>query len=133
GANNTGDIRLKPGSNDVNELRSLLVSEITESFMFGQNRGWGFVSGVNNEESCGEGLSLFLTQQFERSQGIAGPYTAFTANGWLNSSLPTSDPNSTRLVKNPDNTVTDFGSRFDYVNSILPFPGNGPGTGCSIL
>ena len=109
GANNTGSIRLNPNTNDPNELRSLLVSEITESFMAGQNKGWGFLPGVNNEESCGEGLSLFLTQQFELSQGIVGPYTAFTANNWLNS------------------------SRFDYVNSVLPFPGNGPGTGCSIL
>ncbi|MEP7310368.1 MAG: tachylectin-related carbohydrate-binding protein [Acidobacteriota bacterium] len=133
GANNTGDIRLKPSSNDVNELRAYLVSEITESFMQGQNKGWGFLPGIDNEESCGEALSLFLTQRFEQSQGIAGPYTAFTANGWLNTSLPAGHPNSTRIVKNADGSTTDFGSRFDYVNSVLPYPGNGPGTGCSML
>jgi hypothetical protein len=134
GANNTGDIRLKPNTKDPNELRSLLVSEITESFMAGQNKGWGFLPGVNNEESCGEALSLFLTQRFEQSQGITGPYTAFAANNWLNSSLPASNANSTRFAYNPDGSLqTDFGSRADYINALLPFPGNGPGTGCSIL
>ncbi|MEO6965620.1 MAG: InlB B-repeat-containing protein [Acidobacteriaceae bacterium] len=135
GANNNGDIRLKPRSNNPDELRSLLVSEVTESFMHGQGKGWGFLPGpgADNENSCGEALSLFLTQQFELLQRITGPYTDFTANGWLNSSLPASDPNSTRKVTNPDKSVTDFGSRFDYVNSTLPYPGNGPGTGCSIL
>jgi hypothetical protein len=39
GANNTGTIRLKPDSTDPDELRSLLVSEITESFMLGQHMG----------------------------------------------------------------------------------------------
>ena len=67
GANNTGTIRLKPDPTDPDELRSLLVSEITESFMLGQHMGWGYVAGVNNEESCGEALSLFLTQRFEQS------------------------------------------------------------------
>ena len=134
GANNTGPIRLKPNTPDPNELRSLLVSEITESFMAGQNKGWGFLPGVTNEESCGEALSLFLTQRFEQLQGVTGPYTAFTANNWLNSSLPTSNPNSTRFVYNSDGSLqTDFGSRADYINTLLPFPGNGPGTGCSIL
>jgi Listeria-Bacteroides repeat domain (List_Bact_rpt) len=136
GANNTGDIRLKPNTNSPNELRCYLVSEVTESFMSGQNKGWGFLPGVNDEESCGEGLSLFLTQQFALSRGFASPYTSFTANtanGWLNSSLPSSNPASTRYVKNSDGSTTDFGSRFDYVNSVLPYPGNGPGTGCSIL
>jgi hypothetical protein len=136
GANNTGDIRLKPNTNDPNELRCYLISEVTESFMHGQNKGWGFLPGLTNEESCGEGLSLFLTQQFAVLQGFASPYTTFTANtadGWLNSSLPSSNPASTRYVTNPDGSITDFGSRLDYVNSLLPYPGNGPGTGCSIL
>lgn len=138
GANNTGDIRLKPNTNDPNELRCYLISEVTESFMQGQNKGWGFLPGpgATNENSCGEGLSLFLTQQFAVLRGFASPYTSFTANtanGWLNSSLPSSNPASTRYVTNSDGSITDFGSRFDYVNSTLPYPGNGPGTGCSIL
>lgn len=136
GANNTGDIRLKPNTNSPNELRAYLVSEVTESFMDGQNKGWGFLPGVNNEMSCGEGLSLFLTQQFALKQGFPNAYSGFTANtsnGWLNTSLPSSNPQSTRYVKNSDGSVTDFGARFDYVNSTLPYPGNGPGTGCSML
>jgi hypothetical protein len=138
GANNNGDsIRLKPATNSPNELRSLLVSEVTESFMGGQNKGWGFMPGVGNEESCGEALSLFLTQQFAVGQGFANPYSGFTADTadvWLNSSLPESNIASTRFF---DKTATskgfDYGSRADYVNSVVPWPGNGPGTGCSIL
>ncbi len=138
GANNTGDIRLKPNTNSPNELRCYLVSEITESFMQRQNKGWGFLPGpgATNENSCGEALSLFLTQQFALGQGFPSPYTGFTANtsnGWLNTSLPASNAASTRFVTNSDGSVTDFGSRFDYVNSTLPYPGNGPGTGCSML
>jgi len=138
GANNTGDIRLKPNTNSPNELRCYLVSEITESFMQTQNKGWGFLPGpgATNENSFGEALSLFLTQQFALGQGFPSPYTGFTANtstGWLNSSLPSSNAAQTRFVTNSDGSVTDFGSRFDYVNSTLPYPGNGPGTGCSML
>ena len=132
GANNSGDfIRLKPGGNTSNELRSLLVSEMTESFMQGQNKGWGFLPGVNNEESCGEALSLFLTQQFAVQMNFPNPYTSFTANTadtWLNTTLPQGQAGSARFSNG-----TDFGARKDYVNTMLPFPGNGPGTGCSML
>ncbi len=136
GAHNNGDIRLMPNTKSPNELRCYLVSEITESFMQSQNKGWGFLPGVLNEESCGEALSLFLTQQFALMRFFPNPYSGFTANtanGWLNTSLPAADPASTRFVKNSDGTTTDFGSRFDYVNSVLPYPGNGPGTGGSML
>ena len=53
GANNTGDIRLKPNGNSPNELRAYLISEVTESFMQGQNKGWGFLpgAGATNENS----------------------------------------------------------------------------------
>jgi hypothetical protein len=71
GANNTGDIRLRPNTNDPNELPCYLISEVTESFMNGQNKGLGFLPGVNNEESCGEGSRLSLTQQFAVLQGFA--------------------------------------------------------------
>jgi hypothetical protein len=107
--------------------------------MHAQNKGWGYLPGpgVTNENSCGEALSLFLTQQFALGQGFPSPYTGFTANtsqNWLNSSLPTSNPSSTRFY---DKTTTspgfDYGSRADYINSTRPYPGNGPGTGCSML
>jgi Listeria-Bacteroides repeat domain (List_Bact_rpt) len=139
GANNTGDIRLKPNTTSPNELRCYLVSEITESFMHSQNKGWGFLpgAGATNENSCGEALSLFLTQQFALGRGFPSPYTGFTANTgntWLNTSLPTSNSNSTRFY---DKTTTapgfDYGSRADYINSTRPYPGNGPGTGGSML
>jgi hypothetical protein len=134
GANNTGTIRLKPNTNDPNELRCYLVSEVTESFMDGQHKGWGFSAGSSSEQSCGEGLSLFLTQQFELLEGIAGPYTEFPGQNWLNSSLPTSNPSSTRYYDKTSTSLGyDYGSRADYVNSTLNWPGNGPGTGCSIL
>jgi hypothetical protein len=139
GANNTGDIRLKPNTNSPNELRCYLISEITESFMHSQNKGWGFLPGIGatNENSCGEALSLFLTQQFALGQGFPNPYTGFTAstgNTWLNTSLPTGDANSTRFYdKTPTSPGFDYGSRADYVNSTRPYPGNGPGTGGSML
>jgi len=137
GANNTGDIRLRPNGTSPEELRCYLVSEFTESFMFGQAKGWGYIAGSSSEESCGEALSLFLTQQFALSQGFANPYTAFTtntANNWLNSSLPTSNSASTRFYTDSATPASyDFGSRSDDVNQVLPFHGNGPGTGCSIL
>jgi hypothetical protein len=104
-----------PGDNNANWLRAVLVSEVTESFMHRQNKGWGFLPAPgysDNENSCGEALSLFLTQQLAVRQGFPLPYTGFTANtsnGWLNS------------------------SRDDYVNSTLPYAGNGPGTGGSML
>jgi hypothetical protein len=134
GANNTGEIRLKPGTNSSIELRCLLVAEVTESFMGGQNKGWGFLPGSNSEESCGEALSLFLTQQFAVGRGFPNPYTDFTANTantWLNSSLPASDSNSTRFFDGAGSD--DYGSRFDYVNSVLNKIGNGPGTGGSMI
>jgi hypothetical protein len=134
GAHASGIVVLLPGTDPSSEaLRCLLVAEVTEYFMHAQNKGWGFVDGVDNEESSGEGLSLFLTQQFALLQNFANPYSlvAHPADAWLNSSLQTSDPNSTRFFD--DATGYDYGSRADYVNSLRPYPGNGPGTGCSIL
>jgi hypothetical protein len=132
-ANNTGPIRLNPGTDDPNELRSLLVSEVTESFMNGQGKGWGFLPGVNNEESCGEALSLFLTQQFALGQRFPNA-SANTANVWLNSSLPEGNIASKRFFSEwPTPKGFDYGSRADYVNSVVPWFGNGPGTGCSML
>lgn len=134
GANASSIVVLKPGSGNSASLRCELVAEVSEYFMHAQNKGWGFVGGAGNEESCGEALSLFLDMQFALLRGFANPYSLvsdYAADSWLNSSLPTSDPNSTRFFDGATNY--DYGSRSDYVNSILPWPGNGPGTGCSIL
>ena len=134
GARASGIVVLLPGSDPTSEnLRCLLVAEVTESFMHAQNKGWDFVDGANNEESSGEALSLFLTQQFALLKNVANPYSFIehTADGWLNTSLPTSDPNCTRFVDGPSGY--DYGSRADCVNSLRPYAGNGPGTGCSML
>ena len=111
-------------------VRCLMIAEVSEMLMLSQHKGWGYSSGVGDEESCGEGLSLFLTTQFQIANGLTG--IGLINNGapdaWLNTSLPASNPASTEF----DGT-THYGIRKDYVNSTLPFAGNGPGTGCSIL
>jgi len=121
-------LTLKPGNGPASSLRALMVAEVSEMLMLAQHKGWGFSAGVGDEESCGEGLSLFLTVQFQLLNGFGGLFNTGSCNSWLNSSLPASNPASTEY----DGT-THYGARKDYVNSTLPFPGNGPGTGCSLL
>jgi hypothetical protein len=121
-------LKLKPGNGPASSLRPLMIAEVSEMFMLAQSKGWGFSSGVNDEESCGEGLSLFLTVQFQLTQGMTPLFNTGSCDSWLNSSLPASNPASTEF----DGT-THYGARNDYVNSTLPFAGNGPGTGCSLL
>jgi len=122
-------LKLYPGrTGTASAIRTLMVAEVVEMFMAGQHKGWGYSSGVGDEESCGEGLSLFLTIQFQLANGFSPLFNTGSPTAWLNSSLPASNPASTEF----DGT-THYGSRADYVNSTLPFPGNGPGTGCSLL
>ncbi len=110
-------------------MRTAMVMEVVEMFMSAQHKGWGYSAGVNDEESCGEALSQFLTVQFQISIGQGGNPIFYGSSGaWLNSSLPASNPASTEF----DGT-THYGARADYVNSTLPFAGNGPGTGGSLL
>ncbi len=112
----------------ANCLRSLLVAEVVEMFMWAHGKGWGFSAGAGNEGSCGEGLSLFLTVKFQISNGFGTIWLRNgTPAGWLNTTLPAANPSSTEF----DGT-THYGLRKDYINSTLPFPGNGPGTGCSM-
>jgi hypothetical protein len=119
---------LGPGNRPASLLRTLMVAEIVEIFMAAQDKGWGYSSGIGNEESAGEGLSLFLAVQFQIAQGLGINWlNNGTPTGWLNTSLPSSNPSSTEF----DGT-THYGSRADYINSTLPFAGNGPGTGCSV-
>lgn len=123
-------ITLKGGNGNANYLRDLLVAEVTEMFMLAQDGGW-FAPDGSNEQSSGEGLSHFLTQQFEIGDGRA-PGLAFNASRWLNSSLPTSNPSSTRIGPPPANY--DYGSRYDYVNNILEYDhSNSPASGCSVM
>lgn len=75
-------ITLKPGGNDANEMRYLMVAEVTEMFMLAQNLGW-FAPDGTNEQSSGEGLSHFLATQFLLAAGLT-PFNDIS-NLWLNS------------------------------------------------
>jgi hypothetical protein len=123
-------ITLKGGGGNADFLRDLLVAEVTEMFMLAQGRGW-FAPDSSNEQSSGEGLSHFLNEQFEIGDGRA-PGLAFNAGIWLNSSLPTSNPSSTRIGPAP--ASYDYGARYDYVNNILEYDhSNSPASGCSVM
>jgi hypothetical protein len=126
---------MNAGTNAATLLRSMFISEVSEVFMLAQHKGWGYSNGVGDEESCGEALSLFLTVQFQLSQGLG---TTWLMNGtpsrWLNTSLPASNPASTEFDSTGQfggpSTGTHYGSRQDYVGSVEPWAGNGPATGC---
>jgi hypothetical protein len=118
-------------------LRSMFVAEVSEVFMLAQHKGWGYSNGVGDEESCGEALSLFLTVQFQLSQGLGSTWLMNdTPKTWLNTSLPASNPASTEFDATGANggpsTGTHYGSRQDYVGSVKPFAGNGPATGACV-
>jgi hypothetical protein len=123
-------ITLKGGNSNADFLRDLMVAEVTEMFMLAQGKGW-FAPDGSNEQSSGEGLSHFLNEQFEIGDGRP-PGLAFNAGIWLNSSLPSSDPASTRF--GPPPTKYDYGSRYDYVNNVLEYDrSNSPASGCSVM
>jgi hypothetical protein len=56
---------MNAGQNAWTLLRAFVISEVSETFMLAQDKGWGYSNGVGNEESSGEALSLFLTVQFQ--------------------------------------------------------------------
>jgi len=123
------------GKNPSTLLRSMFVSEVSEVFMLAQDKGWGYSNGVGNEESCGEALSLFLTVQFQLSQGLGlNWFVNGTPSTWLNTSLPAGNPSSTELDATGafGPAGTHYGSRQDYIGSVKPFAGNGPATGCCV-
>ena len=101
GAHTGQTVTLKPGSGDANYCRYLLVSEVTELFMDSQQKGW-FSPDGSGEQSCGEGLSRFLAQQFLvwAGIGISEPDYAISPS-WLNSSLPSTTAGSTQLGPQP--------------------------------
>jgi len=131
GANSGSDILLKPDkAGTPTLLRYLMVSEITEMFMNAQGQGWFSPDGTD-EQSCGEGLSRFLAQQFLviAGLGVSEPGYAISPS-WLNSSLPTTNPASTQLsnlnlttlTSAIDNTVTSLPvARAESVAYVLPF------------
>jgi hypothetical protein len=129
-------ITLKGGNGNTALLRDLMVAEVTEMFMFQQvlsgqaKQGYGF-NGVNDEEGNGEGLSHYLMEQFEIRDGRPTNLGGFNGNLWLDSSLPASNPNSTRF--SGDTPPYDYGSRGDYVNVTINDNRNTPASGCSVL
>lgn len=123
-------ITLSGGNGNADFQRDLLVAEVTEMFMLAQDKGW-FAPDKSNEQSSGEGLSHFLNEQFEIGDGRP-PGLAFNAANWLNSSLPSTNPSSTRFGAAP--TSYDYGSRYDYVNNVLEYDhSNSPASGCSVM
>ena len=125
---------MNAGNHPSTLLRSMFIAEVSEVFMLAQHKGWGYSNGVGDEESCGEALSLFLTVQFQLSQGLGSTWLMNnTPATWLNTSLPASNPASTEFDATGANggpsTGTHYGSRQDYVGSVKPFAGNGPATG----
>lgn len=126
---------MNAGTNPATLLRSMFISEVSEVFMLAQDKGWGYSNGVGNEESCGEALSLFLTVQFQISQGLGSTWLMNgTPSRWLNTSLPASNSASTEFDATGQfggpSTGTHYGSRQDYIGSVEPWAGNGPATGC---
>ncbi len=127
---------MNAGTNASTLLRSMFISEVSEVFMAAQHKGWGYSNGVGDEESCGEALSLFLTVQFQISQGLGANWLMNgTPSTWLNTSLPASNPSSTEFDSPPVRfggppAGTHYGSRQDFIGSVKPFAGNGPATGC---
>ena len=102
GSTSSATVTLKPGTNtDPNFLRFLIVAEVTEIFMLGQNTGW-FQGG--DEGSKGEGLSRFLSVQFLQINGLInnGIQSGFdVADDWLNSSR------QDFVNNNPDDNAPD--------------------------
>jgi hypothetical protein len=109
-------LTLKAGSGDVTLMRYLIVSEVTEMFMFAQNKGWYAPNG-SNEQSCGEGLSRFCAQQFLvlNGLGITEPGYAISPS-WLNSSIPAGQPHSSQL----GGTLSTLSAAIDATVTTLP-------------
>ncbi len=128
---------LQPFTRPATFLRCMMIAEVSEMFMDSQHKGWGYTALGGSEQSCGEGLSLFLTTQFQIANNVnqGSLLNNGAPDAWLNTSLPASNPQSTEFdAKGKFGPAgTHYGSRTDYVNSTLPEAGNGPGTGCSIL
>jgi Listeria-Bacteroides repeat domain (List_Bact_rpt) len=90
-------LTLEPGGGDVTLCRYLIISEVTEMFMMAQNQGWFAPNGAD-EQSCGEGLSRFLAQQFLVLEGLGVIESGYAVSpSWLNSALPPGTSGSTQL------------------------------------
>lgn len=83
-------LRLNAGNGgSATLLRDIIVLEVVEMFMKTQRKGWGYSSGVGNEESCGEAFSWFLLEQFQLDRDFSlitlwqiGPLAQQLPAGW---------------------------------------------------
>lgn len=116
-------LRLKGGNGDGNYLRYLMVSEVTEMFMFVQNKGW-FAPDGSNEQSCGEALSRYLAYKFLETQGLPAQNGYATASLWLNSSLSPGTAGSTQTGGNIAKLLTaiDATTTALTVDSVPGYP-----------
>ena len=90
-------LTLKPGNGDEGYVRYLMVAEVVEMLMDSQGKGW-FAPDGSNEQSCGEALSRFLSQQFLVLKGLGIAEGGYDEAGyWLNSSLPPGTAGSSQL------------------------------------
>jgi hypothetical protein len=101
-------ITINPAAGGQDQVRYLLVSEVSEQFMRTLNNGW---YGTNTEGSEGEGLSRFLAARFLVANSLGLPPGGFdNSNAWLSS------------------------TRADFINNInLSDDGPDAATGCSLL
>ena len=117
-------LTLKPGGGDATLCRYLIVSEVTEMFMLAQNQGW-FAPDGSNEQSCGEGLSRFLGQQFLVLEGLGVTEPGYAVSpSWLNSALPPGTPGSSQLgpVKTTLSAAIDASVTTIPLTTGLPIP-----------
>ena len=117
-------LTLKPGGGDATLVRYLIVSEVTEMFMLAQNQGWFAPDGAD-EQSCGEGLSRFLAQQFLVLQGLGVIEPGYAVSPhWLNSALPPGTTGSTQLgpVKTTLSAAIDASVTTIPLATGLPIP-----------
>lgn len=76
------DVYLSP-SDDMENLQSLLVLEVSEIFMLQQGKGWFAGSGTEGE--IGEALSAFLAREWGLVNGYSG---GGIGNTWMTSNRP---------------------------------------------
>jgi hypothetical protein len=117
-------LTVKPDGGDATLVRYLIVAEVTEMFMLAQNQGWFAPDGAD-EQSCGEGLSRFLSQQFLVLEGLGAIEPGFDVSpGWLNSALPPGTPGSSQLgpVKTMLSAAIDASVTAIPLTSGLPIP-----------
>lgn len=113
-------VQLDDASDSANYLRMLLIAEVTEMFMKGQDKGWfpGDTTPGGDEGSNGEGLSRFLAEQFliESGAGLTlFPSWGWTANSWLSSTSPAQPDWINNVDPNGDENYVEIGCNILFI------------------